>query len=102
MREEAQEETIETWTEEVVPNDLDSNEGQNPEVISDDEDHEDTVSSELTKSQALQHLEELLEFSITKNGQTLSGLLSEVINAVENIKMWSPRQSNISSLFKKS
>ena len=39
--------------EDVVPNDLDSNEGQNPELISDDEDHEDTVRAELTTSQAL-------------------------------------------------
>ena len=69
------------------PNDLDSNEGLNPEIISDDEDHEDTVRSELAISQELQHLDELLEFSITKNGQTLFGLLSEVINAVENIKL---------------
>ena len=46
------------WTEKslkeaieyVVSNDLDSNEGQNPEVISDNECHMDTVHSELTTS----------------------------------------------------
>ena len=60
MREKAREEAIEAWMEDVVPNDLDSNEDQNPEVISDDEDHEDTFRSEFTTSQALQHLDELL------------------------------------------
>ena len=66
-REKAREEAI----EDVVSNDLYSNEGQSPEVISDDEDHEDTVHSELTTSQALQHLDKLLEFSIAKNDETL-------------------------------
>ena len=42
-REKAREETI----GDVVPNDLDGNEAQNPKVISDDEDHGDTVRSEL-------------------------------------------------------
>ena len=54
-------------------NNLDSNEGQNPEVISNDKDHEGTVLSELTTSQKLQHLVELLEFSIAKIDETLSG-----------------------------
>ena len=89
MREKAREEAIEAWMEDVVPNDLDSNEDQNPGVISDDEDHEDTIRSEFTTSQALQHLDELLEFTIAKNGHTLSGLFSEVINVVENIKILS-------------
>ena len=78
-----------TWQEaieDVVPNDLDSNEDQNPEVISDDEDHEDTVRSELKAALALQHLDQQLEFSIAKNDETLSGLLS-MINTIENIKI---------------
>lgn len=39
--------------ENIVHNDLDSNESHSQEVISDDEDHEDTVCSELTTSRAL-------------------------------------------------
>ena len=64
MLEKAQEEAI----EDVVPNDLDSIEGQNPEVFFDDEDHQDTVCSKLTTSQALQHMDAQLEFSIAKYG----------------------------------
>ena len=94
-REKTQEETIEY----VVPNDLDSNLCQNPEDIYDD-DHEDTVHLELATSQALQHLDELLEFSIAKNDEALSQLLSEVINMVENIKILSLRQSSLPGFFK--
>ena len=47
-REKAREQAI----KDVAPNDLDSNEGQSLGVISDNENHEDTVRSELT-SQAL-------------------------------------------------
>ena len=47
-REKAREQAI----KDVALNDLDSNEGQNLGVISDNENHEDTVHSELT-SQAL-------------------------------------------------
>ena len=72
-REKAREEA----TEDVLPNDLNRNEGQNPKVISNDEDHENIVCSELTASQALQYLHELLEFSIAKNDETLSGLFFE-------------------------
>ena len=88
--------------ENVVPNDLSNTGDQNPEVISDDEDHEHTVLSELTTSQASQHLDELVEFSIDKNDVTLSRLLSEVINTVENIKISSLQESNIPTFFKKS
>ena len=87
-REKAREEAI----EDIVPNNLDNNESQNPEVISDDEDHEDEVYLELT-SQVLQHLDQLLEFSLVKNDVRLSGLLSEVINTVKKIKISSLRQS---------
>ena len=83
QREKAWEEAI----EDVVSNDLDSNEAQNPDVISDDKDHEDTVLLELTTSLALQHLDKLLEFSIAKNDETLFRLLSEVTHVVENIKI---------------
>lgn len=83
------------------PNDLDSSERQNAEVISKDEDHDDKVRSKLITLQALQHLDELLEFSIANNDETLSGL-SEMINAVENIKISSIRQSNIPSFFSRS
>lgn len=75
---------MEEAIEDVLPNDPDINEGQNPDVISDDEDHVDTVHSEPTTPQAAQHLDKLLEFSIAKNDERLSGLLLEVINAVEN------------------
>ena len=76
-REKARQEAI----EDVAPHDNDSNEGQNPEVIFDDEDH-DTDRSEFTTSQALQHLDRLIEFSIDKNQEALL----EVTNIVENRK----------------
>ena len=78
-REKAREEAI----EDVLPNDLNRNEGQNPKVISNDEDHENIVCSELTASQALQYLHELLEFSIAKNDETLSGLFLKVISRLK-------------------
>ena len=37
------EKALEEGIEDFVPKDLNSNEGQNPEVISDDEDHKDTL-----------------------------------------------------------
>ena len=97
-REKAWEEAI----EDVVPNDLDSYESSNSEVISYDEDHEYTVHSELATSESLQHLDELLEIAKAKNDGTLFGIDSEVINAVENIKISLLQQNNKPSFFKKS
>lgn len=81
--------TGEKKAREEAPNDLDKNEGQNSEVIFENEDHEDTVHSELKTSQEFQHLDELIEFLIAKNDEILYRLVSEVINAVENIKILS-------------
>ena len=56
----------------------------------------------IMRIQTSQHLDEFLEFSIAKNDEILSLLLSEVINAVEKIKISSLRQSNIPSFFNES
>ena len=88
--------------EDIAPNDVNCNEGQNLEVVPDDEDHEDTVTSKLWTSETLQHLDKLLGFSIAKNDETLSRLLPEKISAVENIKTLPLWQSNIPSSLKKS
>ena len=45
--------------------------------------------------------QELLEFSIAKNNERLSGLLLEAIHAIENTKISSLRQSNTPRFFKK-
>ena len=86
----------------VLPDISGSIQTENEEVISDDEDEGDNIPRQLSTLQALQNLDELLHFSMNQNNETLIGLISEAIEKVENIKLTSLRQSNISELFVKS
>ena len=77
----AQEEAI----KEVVPET--SSAGQAVNVVSDDDedDQEENTPRHLTTSESLQHPDDLLHFSMMKSDATLTGLISEVKDKVQNI-----------------
>lgn len=68
------------------------------EVLSDNVVQEN-IPWQFSASQALQHIGELLDFSIRQNNGTLTGLIYEVINKVENIEFLFILQSNESKFF---
>ena len=66
-------------------------------VVSDDDedDQEENAPQHLPTSEALQHLGDLLHFSIMEKDATLTGLIAEV----QNIKLSALIQSNIERFF---
>lgn len=68
-RQQAREEAI----QQVLPDPSDSSHTENEEVASED-DEEENIPQQLSPSKALQHLEELLNFSMNQNDETLTGL----------------------------
>ena len=70
-------------------------------VVSDDDedDQEESTSRHLTTSEAFQHLDDLLHFSMMENDATLAGLTPEVTATI--IKLSSLKQSNIKTIFLK-
>ena len=75
------------------------------EVISDDDngdDEEDHTPQQLSATQALQNLDELLRFSLTQNNESLTTLITEAIETVETMKLSSLKQSSIRNFFVKS
>ena len=73
-------------------------------VVSDDDedDQEENGPQHLPTSEAIQHLDDLLHFSIMENDATLTGLIAEVTDKVLNIKLSALKQSNIKKFFLKS
>ena len=74
------------------------------EVISgddDDEEEEDNIPRQLSAIQALKNLDELLNFSLNQNNETLTTLITEAIETVETIKLSSQRQSNVTNFIVK-
>ena len=49
----------------------------------------------LTTSEAIQHLDDLLHFSMMENDATHTGLIVEVTDKYQNIKLPALKQSNI-------
>ena len=76
------------------------------EVISDDDDDDDeedhTPQQQLSATQALQNLDELLRFSLTQNNESLTTLITEAIETVETMKLSSLKQSSIRNFFVRS
>ena len=66
-------------------------------VVSDneEEDQEENTPRHLTTSEALQHLDHLLHFSMMENDATLTGLIAEITDKVQNIKLSALKESNI-------
>ena len=66
-------------------------------IVSDDDgdDQEENTPRHLTISEALQHLNDLLHFFMMENDATLTGLIAEVTDKVQNIKLSSLNQSDI-------
>ena len=83
-RQQAREEAI----KEVLPDTSSATQVLN--VVSDDDDEDDQEENtprHLTTSEPLQHLDDLLHFSMMGNDATLTGLIAEVTDKVQNIKL---------------
>ena len=76
------------------------------EVISDNDDEDDeedhTPQQQLSATQALQNLDELLRFSLTQNNESLTTLITEAIETVKTMKLSSLKQSSIRNFFVRS
>ena len=73
-------------------------------VVSDD-DEDDQVENtpwHLATSEALQHFDDLFHFSMMENDPTLTGLIAEVTDKFQNIKLSALKPSSIERFFLKS
>ena len=73
-RQQAQEEAI----KEVVPDTSSASQTVNVVSDGDEDDQEENTPRRLAISEALQHLDDLLNFSMMENDATLAGLIAEV------------------------
>ena len=94
-RQQAREEAI----KEVVPDTSSASQVVNAVSDDDEDDQEENTPRHLTTSEALQHLDDLLHFSIMENDAALTGLVAEVTDKVQNIKLSALKQSNIERFF---
>ena len=97
-RQQAQEEAI----KEVVPDTTSASQAVNVVSDDDEDDQEENIFQHLTTSEALQHLDDSLHFSMMKNDAALTGLIAEVTDKVQNIKFFALKQRNIERFFLKS
>ena len=72
-------------------------------VVSDDDedDQGENTPRHITTSEALQYLDDFLYFSTMGNDVTLTELITEVTDKVQNIKLSALKQSNIKRLLLK-
>ena len=72
-------------------------------VVSDDDedDQGENTPRHITTSEALQYLDDFLYFSTMGNDVTLTELITEVTDKVQNIKLSALKQSNIERLLLK-
>ena len=72
-------------------------------VVSDDDedDQGENTPRHVTTSEALQYLDDFLYFSMMGNDVTLTELITEVTDKVQNIKLSALKQSNIERLLLK-
>ena len=72
-------------------------------VVSDDDedDQGENTPRHITTSEALQYLDDFLYFSMMGNDVTLTELITEVTDKVQNIKLSALKQSNIERLLLK-
>ena len=77
-RQQAREEAI----KEVAPDTSSASQAVNVASDDDEDDQEENTPRHLTTSEALQHLDDLLHFSMMENDATLTGLIAEVTDKV--------------------
>ena len=80
-RQQAREETF----EEVAQDTTSASQAVNVVPDDDEDDQEENTPRHLTTSESLQHPDDLLHFSMMKSDATLTGLISEVKDKVQNI-----------------
>ena len=90
-RQQAREEAI----KEVVPDTSSASQAVNTVSDNDEDDQEENTPQHLTTSEALQHLDDLLHFSMMENDATLTGPIAEVAGNIYNVKL----SSSIERLF---
>ena len=66
---------------------------------SDEDDQEENTPRHLTTLEALQHLDSLPYISMMENDATITGLIGEVTDKVQNIKLLTLKQSYIKRVF---
>ena len=98
-RQQAREQAI----KEIVPDTSSASQAVNV-VSDDDEDDQEKKKNprHLTTSEALEHLDDFFHFQMMENDATLTGLIAEVTDKVQNIKLSALKQSNIERFFLKS
>ena len=96
-RQQAREQAI----KEIVPDTSSASQAVNV-VSDDDEDDQERKTRHLTTSEALEHLDDLFHFYMMENNAKLTGLIAELTDKVQNIKLSALKQSNIERFFLKS
>ena len=84
----AQEEAI----KEVVTDTSNASLAVNVVSDGDEDDQEENTPRHVTTSEALQHLDDFLHFCMMENDATLTGLIAEVTDKVQNIKLSALKQ----------
>ena len=84
---------------EVVPDTSSASQAVNVVSDDDEDDQEKKTPRHLTTSEALEHLDDLFHFYTMENNATLTGLIAEVTDKVQNIKLSALKQSNIKGGF---
>ena len=92
-------ETREEAIKEVVPDTSSANQAVNVVSDDDEDDQEEKTPRHHTTSESLQHIDDLLHFSMMENDATLMGLIAEVTEKVQNIELPGLKQSNIERFF---
>ena len=87
---------------EIVPDTSSASQAVNVVSDDDEDDQEKKTPRHLTTSEALEHLDDLFHFYTMENNATLTGLIAEVTDKVQNIKLSALKQSNIERFFLKS
>ena len=86
---------------EVVPDTSSASQAVNVASDDDEDDQGENTPRHVTTSEALQYLDDFLYFSMMGNDVTLTELITEVTDKVQNIKLSALKQSNIERLLLK-
>ena len=86
---------------EVVPDTSSASQAVNVVSDDDEDDQGENTPRHVTTSEALQYLDDFLYFSMMRNDVTLTELITEVTDKVQNIKLSALKQSNIERLLLK-
>ena len=86
---------------EVVPDTSSASQAVNVVSDDDEDDQGENTPRHITTSEALQYLDDFLYFSMMGNDVTLTELITEVTDKVQNIKLSALKQSNIERLLLK-